>query len=145
MLDEKIPIPNKLKKVFDLENITTKNVMGELMYLIGAWTAKDQPIDFPSADYTSMNYGGIVYMKTYIVFDYLAAYLGQDMFDNCMKEYFEKWKYKHPQPEDLKAIFENKTGKDLSWFFNNMITTTNQLDYSISKIDKEPKIYFDKR
>ena len=139
MLDEMIPIPNKLKKVFDLENITTKNVMGELMYLIGAWTAKDQPIDFPSADYTSMNYGGIVYMKTYIVFDYLAAYLGQDMFDNCMKEYFEKWKYKHPQPEDLKAIFENKTGKDLSWFFNNMITTTNQLDYSISKIDKEPK------
>ena len=139
MLDEIIPIPNKLKKVFDLENITTKNVMGEFMYLIGAWTAKDQPIDFPSADYTSMNYGGIVYMKTYIVFDYLAAYLGQEMFDNCMKEYFEKWKYKHPQPEDLKAIFENKTGKDLSWFFNNMITTTNQLDYSISKVDKEPK------
>ena len=56
------------------------------MYLIGAWTAKDQPIDFPSADYTAMNYGGIVYMKTYIVFDYLAAYLGQDMFDNIPKE-----------------------------------------------------------
>ena len=139
MLDEMIPIPNKLKKIFDLENITTKNVMGELMYLIGAWTAKDQPIDFPSAEYTMMNYGGIVYMKTYIVFDYLAAYLGQEIFDDCMKEYFEKWKFKHPQPEDLKAIFEDITGKDLSWFFNNMITTTNQLDYSISKIDKEPK------
>ena len=78
-------------------------------------------------------------MKTYIIFDYLAAYLGREIFDNCMKEYFEKWKYKHPQPEDLKTIFENKTGKDLSWFFNNIITTTNQLDYSISKIDKEPK------
>ena len=64
-----------------------------MIYLIGAWTAKDQPIDFPSEDYTEMNYGGIVYMKTYIVFDYLAAYLGQDVFDNCMKEYFEKWKY----------------------------------------------------
>jgi len=113
--------------------------MGELMYLIGAWTAKDQPIDFPSAEYTMMNYGGIVYMKTYIVFDYLSAYLGQDIFDDCMKEYFEKWKYKHPQPEDLKVIFENKTGKDLSWFFNNMITTTNQLDYSISKINQGPK------
>ena len=35
-------------------------------------------------------------------------------------------------------IFEDKTEKDLSWFFNNMITTTNQLDYSISKITKGP-------
>ncbi|MBT5858363.1 MAG: M1 family metallopeptidase, partial [Flavobacteriales bacterium] len=131
--------PNKYKKLLDIEDATNKNIMGELMYFMGAWTAKDQPIDFPSADYTGMNYGGIVYMKSAICFDYLAAYLGQELFDECMKDYFETWKFKHPHPKDLKAIFENNTGKDLSWFFDNMIPTTNQLDYSISYIQKGPK------
>ena len=132
-------IPKVVVKILDLENVTNKNIMGELMYYMAAWTAKDQPIDFPSADYTSMNYGGIVYMKSGICFDYLASYLGQDLFDICMKEYYETWKFKHPQPEDLQKIFEEKTEKDLSWFFNNMLTTTNQLDYSISNIKKGPK------
>ena len=76
-------------------------------------------------------------MKTAVCFEYLASYLGQELFDECMKEYFETWKYKHPKPKDLQKIFEDKTSKDLSWFFNNMITTTNKLDYSISKIEKE--------
>lgn len=132
-------LPKTIVEILDLENVTNKNIMGELMYFMGAWTAKDQPIDFPSADYTSMNYGGIVYMKSGICFDYLASYLGQDLFDICMKEYYKTWKFKHPQPEDLQKIFEEKTEKDLSWFFNNMLTTTNQLDYSISKIKQGPK------
>ena len=132
-------LPKTLVKILDLENVTNKNIMGEFMYFMAAWTAKDQPIDFPSADYTSMNYGGIVYMKSGICFDYLASYLGQDLFDICMKEYYKTWKFKHPQPEDLQKIFEEKTEKDLSWFFNNMLTTTNQLDYSISKIKQGPK------
>ena len=139
--DEKLTdnLPKAIIKILDLEKVTNKNIMGELIYFMGAWTAKDQPIDFPSADYTSMNYGGIVYMKSGICFDYLASYLGQDLFDICMKEYYETWKFKHPQPEDLQKIFEEKTEKDLSWFFNNMLTTTNQLDYSISKINQGPK------
>lgn len=139
--DEKLTdnLPKAITKILDIEDVTNKNIKGELMYLMGAWTAKDQPIDFPSADYTPMNYGGIVYSKSAICFDYLAAYLGEDLFDECMKKYYETWKFKHPQPEDLKEIFEEKTRKDLDWFFNNMITTTNQLDYSISKIKQGPK------
>ena len=132
-------LPKTVIKILDLEDVTNKNIIGELMYYMGSWTAKDQPIDFPSAEYTSMNYGGIVYSKSAICFDYLAAYLGEKLFDECMKNYYETWQFKHPQPKDLQKIFEDKTGKDLSWFFNNLITTTNQLDYSISKIKKGPK------
>ena len=73
----------------------------------------------------------ILYSKTAIVFDYLMAYLGEEMMDKCMQSYFEKWKFKHPQPEDLKIVFEETSGKNLNWFFNNMIKTTNQLDYAI--------------
>ena len=64
---------------------------------MNAWKGKDQPIELHSADYTPMNYFGIVYSKTAIVFDYLMAYLGEDMYDKCMRAYFKKWHYKHPQ------------------------------------------------
>ena len=132
-------LPKIATKLFDLEKVTNKNIRGEMMYFMGAWTAKDQPIELHSAEYTEMNYGGIVYMKSAICFDYLAAYLGQEIFDDCMKEYFETWKYKHPQPKDVRAIFEEVSGKDLSWFFDDMIKTTKQLDYAIVGMKKETK------
>ena len=62
-----------------------------MMYFMNAWTGKDQPIELHSAEYTEMNYGGIVYSKTAIVFDYLMAYLGENVYDECMRIYFKKW------------------------------------------------------
>ena len=130
-------MPNFLKKTLDLENYTNKQIMGELMYLMNTWTGKDQPIELHSAKYSEMNYGGIVYSKTAIVFDYLMAYLGEEIMDQCMKTYFKRWRFKHPQPEDLRIIFEEISGKNLSWFFDDLIKTTKKLDYAIidSKIE----------
>ncbi len=130
-------LPKSISKIFDLEGYTNKQITGELMYLINSWTGKDQPIELHSKDYTEMNYGGIVYAKTAIVFDYLMYYLGEEVYDKCMKTYFERWCFKHPQPEDLQAIFEEVSGKNLSWFFNDIIKTIKQLDYSITNI--QPK------
>jgi len=132
-------LPKFIKKTLDLEDYTNKHIYGEMMYFMNVWTGKDQPIELHSAEYTEMNYGGIVYSKTAIVFDYLMAYLGEDVYDECMRAYFKKWQYKHPQPKDLRIVFEQETGKDLSWFFEDIINTTKQLDYSIVDIKKETK------
>jgi len=129
--------PKFITKTLDLEDYTNKQMVGELIYFMNSWTAKDQPIELHSAKYTGLNYGGIVYSKTAIVFDYLMAYLGEEMMDKCTRTYFDRWHFKHPQPEDLKIVFEEVSGKDLSWFFNDMIKTTKQLDYSIINIKKE--------
>jgi hypothetical protein len=129
--------PKFLRNTLDLEDYTNKQMMGELMYLMNAWTGKDQPIELHSAEYTENNYGGIVYSKTAIVFDYLMAYLGEDVYDKCMRAYFKKWQYKHPQPKDLRVVFEEVSGKDLAWFFEDVIGTIKQLDYAISDVKKE--------
>jgi len=109
----------------------------ELAYLVNAKRNKDQPIELPAAEYTSLNYGGIVYSKSAIVFDYLRAYLGDEMYDKCMQRYFEEWKFKHPQPKDLRKIFEEETGKNLDWFFHDLIKTTKKMDYKISRAKKD--------
>jgi hypothetical protein len=100
-------------------------------YLFSKRQNADQPIQTHAAEFTELNYGTIMYMKTATVFDYLKAYLGDSTFDNCMHKYFDKWKFKHPQPEDLRKIFEDETGKNLSWFFDDMIKTAKRVDYKI--------------
>jgi len=116
-------------------------------YLLNAKRNKDQAIEEHSAEYTSLNYGTIVYGKAAIFFDYLKAYLGDDLYDQCMQKYFDKWKFKHPQPEDLREIFETETNKNLSWFFDDIIKTTKKIDYKITSskkdIDNPNKIYLE--
>ena len=51
-----------------------------------------------------------------------------------MQKYFNEWKFKHPQPEDLKSLFESETGKNMDWFFKEIIQTTNHIDYKIKSV-----------
>lgn len=108
----------------------------ELGYFFQARKNEDQPIELPSEKFSELNYGAIVYGKSALVFTYLEAYLGQEKMDEIMKAYYEKWKFKHPQPEDLRAIFEEKSGKDLSWFFDEIIGTNKKIDYKIKSVKK---------
>jgi hypothetical protein len=121
----------KLEKRFHLERWKQK-AQYELTYLFSAQKNEDQPIELHAAEYTNVNYGAIVYSKSAIAFDYLMAYLGEDKMDEAMRLYFETWKFRHPQPEDLRQIIEQVSGKNLSWLFDNMIKTTNRLDYKIT-------------
>lgn len=108
--------------------------MSDLTFGFTAGYGLDQPINISSADYTSMNYGSIVYAKTGLIFLYLKDYLGEEVFDKAMQVYFDEWHYKHPQPADIQKVLERETGKDLSWLFHDLIETTAQIDYKIQKV-----------
>lgn len=94
----------------------------------------DQPMDLHSDEFASMNYGIIVYQKTGLVFDYLKEYLGEEKFDAIMHSYYQKWKFKHPQPEDLRACFETATGEDFGWVFEDIIKTADAIDYKLKRV-----------
>ena len=110
--------------------------MQSIGYQFNASRNLDQPLQMGSQNFTPFNYGGMVYSKTGIGFHYLKDYLGGDVFDNAMNEYFEAWKFKHPSPSDLRDVFENKCKKDLSWFFDGFIKTSQKTDYSIKRVKR---------
>ncbi len=110
--------------------------MADLSYRAIAGLGEDQPIETHSARFTSSNYGIIMYQKTGLVFYYLKDYLGEELFDKCMMEYYRQWEFKHPQPEDMRASLEKTSGKNLKWLFEDLIQTTNHLDYKISSAKK---------
>lgn len=108
--------------------------MGDISYRFMAMQGEDQPIETKSADFTAINYGIIMYQKTGLVFFYLKDYLGEEAFNKAMSDYFEAYKFKHPQPEDMRRVLEASTGKDLGWLFNDLIQTTNHIDYKLKKV-----------
>ena len=105
-------------------------------YQFNASRNYDQPLKMGSKDFTQMNYGAMVYSKTGIGFHYLKSYLGEEVFDDCMNEYFNQWKFKHPSPNDIKLIFETVSKEKLDWFFEDYIKTIKKTDYSLKKVSK---------
>ncbi|MFY7898795.1 MAG: M1 family metallopeptidase, partial [Chitinophagaceae bacterium] len=66
---------------------------------------------------TSEEYGITIYLKTAIWLYIVEVTLGKDILDKAFKDYFNEWKFKHPQPADLKRSFEKSTGKNLDTLF----------------------------
>lgn len=109
----------------------------EIGYIINRRRGLDQAISLASEDYLAMNYGLVVYMKAAFVFQYLMEYLGEEKFNKIMQEFYNKWKFKHPGPEDLEKVFTDNCDKDLSWFFNDILKTNKKIDYKIVSAKQE--------
>ncbi len=78
---------------------------------------KDQPIETRSENFSFLNYGLVAYRKTALWLIKLEAELGQPLFDSVMRTYYERWKFKHPYPEDFRAVAEEVSGRNLEASF----------------------------
>lgn len=78
----------------------------------------EEAIETPSADFENKDeYGTVVYIKTAIWMYIIEVTIGWDNLEKAIKAYYTEWKFKHPYPEDFKAVFEKETGKNLDDLF----------------------------
>jgi len=113
-----------------------------ILYQMQQFANLDQPIEGHAALYSDANYGGIVYGKTALAFNYLREYLGNDIMDKCMLTYYDTWKFRHPLPGDIREVFETVSGKKLDWFFDILIGTTKTVDYKLIKAKQKNDILY---
>ena len=79
----------------------------------------EDAIEKPSADFENKEvYGIVVYLKTAIWMYIVEMSIGAEKLDNVMKAYYQNWKFKHPYPEDLKAVFESQLNIKFDDLFN---------------------------
>lgn len=95
-----------------------------------------QPVELHAAEYTPINYGLDVYMQTAYFFRYLEDVLGRDEYDRIMHLYFDAYKFKHPYPEDIQALFERETGEQFGWFFTALLQADRGPDYKVHHLQK---------
>ena len=64
--------------------------------------------------------------------------MGRELFDHAFKVYANRWKFKHPTPEDFFRTMEDASAVDLDWFFRGWFYSTDFVDIGI----KEVKQYY---
>ena len=60
--------------------------------------------------------------------------MGRELFDHAFKVYANRWKFKHPTPEDFFRTMEDASAVDLDWFFRGWFYTTDYVDIGIKDV-----------
>lgn len=86
-------------------------------------------IETPSASFTSsQDYGLAIYVKTAEWMYLLESAVGREKVDAAFQNYFRLWKFKHPQPADMKAAFEQSLHAAINDFFDLRLKQGNFLE-----------------
>jgi hypothetical protein len=93
---------------------------------------KDQPIETGSENFSGLNYGLSAYYKAGIWMKVLENHVGEPLFDSCLHQYYERWKFKHPSPEDFMMIVEEVSGKNLDSVFS-LLQAKGSIDPEVKK------------
>jgi aminopeptidase N len=80
---------------------------------------------------TNAGYGNAAYSKGELFLVQLEYVVGEAAFNRTMKDYFNKWGFRHPRPEDFLRIAENRSGLILDWFLEYWIHSTKHIDYAV--------------
>ena len=62
--------------------------------------------------------------------------MGRELFDYAFKTYSNRWKFKHPTPEDFFRTMEDASAVDLDWYWRAWFYTTDYVDIGVKGIKK---------
>lgn len=124
--------------------------MGDFENTRSEYTGLQNPTIAPTFarawDYKAGGYASMTYSKTATFLTTLQRMLGDDVMDEVMKTYFDRWKFKHPCSKDFIAVVDevvhkrlgDKFGKNMDWFFDQVLYGTDVCDYKLGAIINQP-------
>ncbi|MFQ3239289.1 MAG: hypothetical protein ACI9NI_001591 [Olleya marilimosa] len=62
--------------------------------------------------------------------------MGPELFDYAFREYANRWKFKHPTPEDFFRTMEDASAFDLDWYWRGWFYTTDYVDIGVKEVKK---------
>jgi hypothetical protein len=77
------------------------------------------------------------YNKTALWLHTLERHLGWPVVQRALSTYFERWKFRHPRPDDFFAIVNEVSGQDMTWFFDQVYRSSNVFDYGVDRLSSE--------
>ena len=105
-------------------------------YTVNAIPGNEQPMITKPDEVRQLYWNA--YQKPALMLSILReAVVGRDEFNRAFREYFRRWKGKHPQPADFYRTMSDVTGRDLDWFWRNWIYTTARLDQAVDEVRRQ--------
>jgi len=87
--------------------------------------------------YDQFSYGVNSYPRPGLTLNTLERYVGEGVMARVMREYCQKWRYRHPASQDFFDTVNRVTGQDFTWFFDQFVKGVGTLDYEIAEINSE--------
>ena len=100
-------------------------------------TAESDEPSKPTFRYWPGTHANISYSKTALWLHTLERYLGWETLQRVLSTFFERWKFRHPRPEDFFAVANEVSGRDLTWFFDQVYRSANVFDYGVERLASE--------
>ena len=85
-------------------------------------------------NYAGPLYGFAAYGKAPLMLSALGGVVGDSAVQRAMSEYARAWLFKHPSPWDYAFFMSNALHRDLGWFWNYWLFTTESVDGSIQNV-----------
>ncbi|RMF56607.1 MAG: hypothetical protein D6743_20010, partial [Calditrichaeota bacterium] len=99
----------------------------------------------PSWKYGPGAYRANSYTKPAMMLRTLENYLGWETWQRVMSTYFDRWKFRHPMPQNFFDVVNEVSGQDMSWFFDQTYYSSNVFDYAVGSVEsrrvRPPKGY----
>lgn len=88
------------------------------------------------ADHYSTNqaYKIAAYAMGAVFLEQLKYIISEEIFYKGMRQYYNTWKFRHPEPIDFIRVMEKVSSLQLKWYMNYWVNTTKKIDYSISNV-----------
>jgi len=84
--------------------------------------------------YSLGSYGLNVYMRASTCLYTLERLVGEDSMLRILRTFQMRFRYKHPQTSDFVQVVNEITGRDFTWFFEELFFNTLNFDYGISSL-----------
>jgi hypothetical protein len=86
---------------------------------------------------TNFAYSIASYSKGNVFMEQLGYVTGATVRDKILLEYYNKWRFKHPNVNDLLRVAEEVSGLTLDWYKQYFVNSTKTIDYAIDSLWEE--------
>lgn len=100
-------------------------------------SAKADAQSTPTWQYFPATASAITYHKTALWLHTLERMLGWETTQRIMSTYFSRYAFRHPKPQDFFSVANEVSGRDLTWFFDQVHRSSNVLDYGVETFTSE--------
>lgn len=104
-------------------------------YLALAKSSLEEPLSTHSDHFnTNFAYSSAAYSKGATFLGLLGYVIGDSLRDKVLIDYYNTWKFKHPNANDFIRVAEKTSGIQLAWLKEYWMNSTKTVDYGLNDI-----------
>lgn len=96
-----------------------------------------EPLRQPAWALPPNPYGATMYSKGATALATLEGVVGDERLTAALRDYAERWRWRHPTTDDLRVTLEDSLGERLDWFFGGFVDGRQAVNYRVAELSPD--------